>query len=467
MLLKHPRVRGGRGAASAVAVLGVLAVGFIVLAFLWTVENRSYDIWGGLIVAPVLVALTIPIARHAARVGDDPKLFRLIMLAVVIKLLASLVRYYVAFVTYDGVADAGVYIAEGRVYAEGLRQGVLSYTPSGGRGGSSGTFFVRQLTGVVFLLTGSTAIGGFFAFAWMSFVGQYFFYRAFRVGVAHGDHRRYALLVFLLPSLLYWPASIGKEAWMLLTLGVGAYGAARVLQRQRGGYVLLGIGLVASAAVRPHMSALLMAGMAVAFLLRRSDLRSTFGPVTKVAGSAIVLVALLFAVQAAEQRFGVEGEGLSGAEQVIDQTADQTSQGGSEYEAQRPESVVDVPFAVFTVMFRPLPFEAHNAQAFATSLEGVFLLGLLVASRRRLARTFSEALQTPYVALAAVYSLMFMLAFSSFGNFGILARQRAQLFPFVLVLFCLPAISAARERKRHRAPVVVFEVNGGEDVVPS
>jgi hypothetical protein len=467
MLFKLPRNRGGRGAASAVAVLGVLAVGFIVLAFLWIVENRSYDVWGGLLVAPAVVALTIPIARHAALLDDDPKLFRLIMLAVLIKLLASLVRYYVAFVTYDGVADAGVYIAEGRSYAESLRQGVFSYTPSGGRGGSSGTFFVRQLTGVVFLLTGSTAIGGFFAFAWMSFLGQYFFYRAFRVGVPHGDHRRYALLVFLLPSLLYWPASIGKEAWMLLTLGVGAYGAARVLQRQRGGYVLLGIGLVASAAVRPHMSALLMAGLAAAYLLRRGDLRSMFGPVTKIAGSAIVLLALLFAVQAAEQRFGVEGEGLSGAEQVIDQTAAQTAQGGSEYEAQRPESIVDIPFAIFTVMFRPLPFETHNAQAFATSLEGVFLLGLVVASRRRLVRTLSEALQAPYVALAAVYSLMFMLAFSSFGNFGILARQRAQLFPFVLVLFCLPAANAVRQRKRSRPAVVAFEVNSREDGVPS
>jgi hypothetical protein len=34
--------------------------------------------------------------------------------------------------------------------------------------------------------------------------------------------------------------------------------------------------------------------------------------------------------------------------------------------------------------------------------------------------------------------MMFVIAFSSIGNFGIMTRQRTQVFPFVLVLLCLP-----------------------------
>jgi hypothetical protein len=34
--------------------------------------------------------------------------------------------------------------------------------------------------------------------------------------------------------------------------------------------------------------------------------------------------------------------------------------------------------------------------------------------------------------------MMFVFAFSSIGNFGIMTRQRTQVFPFVLVLLCLP-----------------------------
>jgi hypothetical protein len=33
---------------------------------------------------------------------------------------------------------------------------------------------------------------------------------------------------------------------------------------------------------------------------------------------------------------------------------------------------------------------------------------------------------------------MFVIAFSSIGNFGILTRQRTQVFPFVLVLLAVP-----------------------------
>ena len=52
--------------------------------------------------------------------------------------------------------------------------------------------------------------------------------------MADGDARRYAALVFLLPSLLFWPSSIAKEAWILACLGLAAYGAAKMLTRSGG-----------------------------------------------------------------------------------------------------------------------------------------------------------------------------------------------------------------------------------------
>jgi hypothetical protein len=47
--------------------------------------------------------------------------------------------------------------------------------------------------------------------------------------------------------------------------------------------------------------------------------------------------------------------------------------------------------------------------------------------------------QNPYVTYAFVYSAVFVLAFSNFSNFGILARQRVQLLPLFLVLLAMPA----------------------------
>ncbi len=419
-----------------------IACGLALMAIVWgvlrTIDSTSYDIWGGLVVGPILLLLTWPLALHAARHEDDRGLAYLIMGALILKLIASCVRYYVAFVVYGGSADAGVYIREGGWFAENLRQGMILYEPQ--RGGSSGTHFIRQLTGWVFFFTGTSRFGGFFAFSWFGFLGQYLAYRAFRIAVPHGLHRRYALLVFLMPTLLYWPASIGKEAWMLLTIGLGAYGAARILTHRPGGYAIFALSLVSSAAVRPHVTALLAAALAVSFLLRRSREGSVVAIVAKISGTLLVLGGTIFAVQAAEERFGVPGEGLGGAAQVIEETAEQTRGGGSEYEPTNPRSITDVPRAVVTVLFRPLPHETHNLQALITSMEGVFLLVLFAFSWRRLRRLPLEAWRTPYVMFASAYSLMFTIAFASIGNFGILARQRSQGFLLLLLILALPTL---------------------------
>jgi hypothetical protein len=438
------------------AVLGLIGIALLVSAFGWAVNTGDYYTWGALVIGPGLLLVTLPLARHVAAVEDDPALVKIIMWALTLKLLAAVVRYWVAFEVYGGSADAAIYIREGGLYAERIRAGDLAYDAT--VGGSSGTHFIRQLTGYVFALTGTSAIGGFLVFAWLSFWGLYLFYRAFRIGVPHGQHRRYALLVFFLPSLLYWPSSIGKEAWMLFTLGLGAYGAARLLTNRRGGYLLLTLGLAGSALVRPHMTVLLGAGVAASFILRRSRKGSVLAILAKLGGIVAIVVAMNFAIGAAEERFDVEGEGLTGAEDVLDRTAEQTNQGGSEFDAQRPDSLIDLPPAIFTVLFRPLPHEAHNLQALATSFEGLFLLGLFATAWPRLRRLPREVFATPYVAFATTYALLFMLAFSSFGNFGILARQRAQLFPLILVLLALPKARDAIERRqlsRRRAPLLV------------
>jgi hypothetical protein len=89
-------------------------------------------------------------------------------------------------------------------------------------------------------------------------------------------------------------------------------------------------------------------------------------------------------------------------------------------------------------VFRPWPYEATNLQSLFASLEGLFLLGLILMSLRRFAALPRAMIRRPYVTYALVYCLVFLYAFSSIGNFGILSRQRVQLYPFLAVLLCVP-----------------------------
>ncbi len=116
--------------------------------------------------------------------------------------------------------------------------------------------------------------------------------------------------------------------------------------------------------------------------------------------------------------------------------------------SSRPPTVtspVDLPAATVTVLFRPFPWEARNVNGLIASAEGLLLMGLFVTSGRRLAHL------GPYGAAAALprsmrpaFALVFIVAFSYVGNFGILARQRTQMLPLVLTLIAM--YPAARHR---------------------
>ena len=93
---------------------------------------------------------------------------------------------------------------------------------------------------------------------------MFYMYRAFVVAIPDGNRRSYARLLFFLPSMLYWPSSIGKEAWMLFCLGLAAFGTARLLTgRPWRGLALAGTALWLGALVRPHVTGMAAVAMLV------------------------------------------------------------------------------------------------------------------------------------------------------------------------------------------------------------
>lgn len=146
-------------------------------------------------------------------------------------------RYYVAYVVYTGVADAETYNLYAAYQSREWRRGFFTWdfpdTPV------TGTTFIKLLTTGVYTATGPSPILGFFLFSLGAFWGTYFMFRAFCIAVPDGDHKRYAYLIFLLPSMLYWPSSIGKEAWLMFTIGLTVLGLAKMYAGQHSGLLLL------------------------------------------------------------------------------------------------------------------------------------------------------------------------------------------------------------------------------------
>ena len=127
-----------------------------------------------------------------------------------------------------------------------------------------GTNFPAFLAQCIFVLTGISLPVAMAIFASMSFWGAYFIYRAFCTGFP--DSTRFdmvATFAFLLPSCVFWTASITKDSVVMLGAGIATYGFARVHQRVGlQGYALLVTGLAVTMTVRPHMAGIL----AIAFI---------------------------------------------------------------------------------------------------------------------------------------------------------------------------------------------------------
>jgi hypothetical protein len=425
----------------AVGIGGALVgATFTVIGLLLLVSLQMSGLPVALFLTPVLLAASWPAFVRQARRERDQRLAQLLMLALCLKLFGSLVRYWVAIYVYDGFADALMYHDVGTNLAMRFRGGDFST----GLDSLSSTDFIRFFTGLVYTVTGSSVYAGFLLYSWLGFWGMFYLYRAFVIAVPDGNRRSYARLLFFLPSMLYWPSSIGKEAWMLFCLGLAAFGTARLLTgRPWRGLALAGTALWLGALVRPHVTGMAALALVAAFLVARPPRRlGALGPVVKLfALIALLAVAGLLLGKASSYLLEKGIDPQDGVSNVLGESARRTGQGGSSFNAPTAiGSPAKLPLAVVTIFFRPFPFEAHNAQVAVTALESTLLLCLTVARRRGIWQALRHPRRRPYVAFVVVYSLLFVFAFSSIANFGILARERTQVLPFFLVLLAVPAV---------------------------
>jgi hypothetical protein len=432
-------------------LVGLAAVTTYLAVFFAVLTRAPYDTWAGLIIAPILLGIgLLVLGRMLPQVEDDRWIQLAIKVGLGVKLLGGFARYLTNEYVL-GRGDAYGYYVAGSAISEEFRDLVFGgpafelYVSD-----FTGTRFIRLVTALPYVVTGPTQLGGYIIFSFLSFWGLYLFYRAHSIAFPGGLRRRYVVFVFFLPSVVFWPSSIGKEAWLTTMLGLGTYGLARLLTQQRFGYVTILASMVGMGVVRPHVAAIFVVATAGAFMLRRSTGRG--GTSRKIAGILVLAIVVGFVMNQVQAYFGIDNP--LDAQAVFDETTRRSSQGGSQFDAVQPTSITNVPWAVITVLFRPFLFEAGSVAGLVTAVEGTILLALFIWNAPRLARLPRMMIQHPFIGYAMIYSLVFAFSFSAIGNFGILARQRTQLFPVVTILLTIPMERSGRILRGPRvAPV--------------
>ncbi len=133
----------------------------------------------------------------------------------------------------------------------------------------TGTVFVEHFTAFVYTLTGGSQLAGFVTFSFLAYWGLALMVKAAAIAVPGMALRKYAWLCVLFPSIVYWPSSIGKEALMMLGLGIGTYGVATLLSLRAWStsVVAIALGVGVAAVIRPHMAGIWVAGALPALVL--------------------------------------------------------------------------------------------------------------------------------------------------------------------------------------------------------
>ena len=428
----------------AILLLAVLAAG---IGFLVGVADYN---WQGLLLVPlaIIIAAYFLLPRMSRLDAWSPLLIILIA-GLICRLGFSLLKVWIMSTEFAGGTDVTEYNMYGTIVAQYLWrlefEQIVPFLQWGSR-------FISFFTGLIYSLIGPTLIGGFLVYAFLAFLGSYFFYRAFRVAFPQGDRRLYAILVFFFPSIPFWTSAISKDALIFLGIGLFAYGGAELIRNRLQGLVPLAIGLLCTLWIRPHIAAILAIALILALLVRGIG-RGGARPVIFVIGLLLIGGFVWFLLPRLTDFLNLRQ--LS-SEEIIGLLQQQQSlayRGGSAFRPVDISNPLNFPMVIVTVLFRPFPWEAHNILALIQSLEGVIFIGLVLWRIKSIGKAVVSLISNPYVRFILLYVIAFIVVFSLVGNFGILARQRTMMLPFFLMLMAFAPSRASIEGKTQEVAI--------------
>lgn len=422
------------------------AVGLVtfLLAPLWfsgLLFAGDYEYSSAIGLIPLLLFFNLGIVVLVSR--RDPLLRITMISATVLKAASAGAYLLMSYRVYETGADALHYFTVGRelvntFWSRGEWPLMLPLWS---------TNLINTLTGYAIIALGPSLPAIFILFALVSFWGSYFFYRAFCLTFPEGNRPLALLALFFVPSVVFWTACIGKDAIIALFLGMSAYGFALARQKpSMRSYMLLGVGLLGTMAVRPHVAAMLATAIVIPYMFSQNR-RGILGTLYKALGFGLLVAGSAFMVTQAQQFLQVSD--FNSASRTLEHVTGMNRLGGSAFGAQTSLSI-RIALAPF-LLFRPLPWEAHNLQSGIAALEGLVLLVLFWRARNGILQLVRGWRANPYVLFILLYAMEFCVAFAAASsNFGTLSRMRAMLLPFALMLLCAPPLNLGLVSTRAR-----------------
>lgn len=298
------------------------------------------------------------------------------------------------------------------------------------------TKLVTQICYVLKLYFGASLLDCFLLFQTFGIAGLMLLARVFSEIEAHvgvPERRGYWALLFL-PSAAFWTSAIGKDAPMFFAVSLCVWSMLALRRR----FVYFCIALAVMILFRAHVA--LMAAIAIAGA-------SFFGSsvsFTRKAGLMVVALAGIWITSGAvETSFGVDPTDVSSVSDYLDQqNAVFSTMGGT-------TSLGDTSFPVkaFSLLFRPLFFDAQGILGVIASVENVGVMIAVIYMIVRWRDLLYVARRVAFVRFVAIYAFILLFALALvYYNVGLGLRERVMAYPMVFSL--LVALWSVRAKRK-------------------
>lgn len=230
----------------------------------------------------------------------------------------------------------------------------------------------------------------------------------------------YGLL--MLPGMHLWTSAIGKDGLLFLAASLSVWASLRISRR----LVWMALALLVMALIRPPVAAVAIISLAATLLF---DKRLALGP--KIAVWSAVVTALGIVLSTAQNHLEIQSLDPQGISDFVERnkTIGQMVAGGAD--------IVGMPYPakLFSLLFRPLFFDARSALSLIASTENLLLLclfGYLAVHSRMLAKLIPVVFCMSY-SLVFSSTIFITLALVNY-NVGLGLRQKMMGMPGVLIL---------------------------------
>jgi len=400
------------------------------------IENRLPTV---LLVLVLVLALQVVLIQRTS--AGDRFTAGVMVVGFLLKLAAVSAYMFVAFRVYEGSADALHYFGEGWKI-------VNRYSLTGDWKFPRPYWNTNSIiisAGLLIYMFGPAFQALMIIFATLSFWGQYLLLQAFRVAFPDGQHKVAALLIFFLPSIVFWTAAIGKDAVILFFIGACCYGFAKLrVKIDPIALITVLVSLGGVMLVRPHVAAMLAIALGGAYLLSRNR-TGLLGMAAKIFGFPLLFLVSVYLV--AQARTFVDLSDVGQTTSVLKRVGGLNQLGGSAFGSSFLYRLVAAPF----LLFRPFPWEVRNLQGVIAGIEALGLMMFFWRRREFIRSSLLSWRVNAFVLFSWVYVLEFSLVFAgAMTNFGTLVRQRVMLIPLALMIVLsqpLPRVGCLRIRR--------------------